>query len=84
MIDAAACGLPIVISNRVQAVERVEGNGLTYNEPSSDDLANVLLKLKDAELRNKLGAYGVSKIQNHYSWDIIAKERISDYALFVK
>ncbi|MFM7023846.1 MAG: glycosyltransferase family 4 protein [Flavobacteriales bacterium] len=84
MIDAAACGLPIVISNRVQAVERVEGNGLTYNEPSSDDLASVLLQLKDAALRKKLGDFGVAKIQSQFSWDKIAKERIEDYARFLK
>jgi len=84
MIDAAACGLPIVISNKVQAKERVEGNGLTYIENDSDDLANVLLKLKDEQLRKSLGNHGIQKIQNNFSWDKIAKERIEDYKLFVK
>lgn len=84
MIDAAACGLPIVISNRVQATERVEGNGLTYIENDFNDLAAVILKLKDNKLRNDLGAFGVSKIQSTFSWDKIAKERIEDYKLFLK
>jgi glycosyltransferase involved in cell wall biosynthesis len=84
MIDAAACGLPIVISNKVQAMERVEGNGLTYVENDVNDLAAVIKKLKDASLRSQLGNFGVSKIQNNYSWDKIAKERIEDYKLFVK
>ncbi|HEY9082628.1 MAG TPA: glycosyltransferase family 4 protein, partial [Vicingaceae bacterium] len=84
MIDAAACGLPIVISNKVLATERVEGNGLTYVENDSEDLANKLLELKDAALRKQLGEFGVEKIQKNYSWDKIAKERVEDYKKFVK
>lgn len=84
MIDAAACGLPIVISDRVQAKERVEGNGLTYVENDADDLANTILKLKDANLRKELGSFGVKKIQENFSWDKIAKERLEDYHLFIK
>lgn len=84
MIDAAACGLPIVISNKVLATERVEGNGLTYIENDSEDLANKLLQLKDAALRKQLGGFGVEKIQKNYSWDKIAKERVEDYKKFIE
>jgi len=84
MIDASACGIPIVISNRVQATERVEGNGLTYIENDVDDLADMILKMKDKELRKKLSEHGVNKIQNTYSWKKIAKDRVADYALFLK
>lgn len=84
MIDASACGLPIIISNRVQAVERVEGNGLTYVENDVDDMAKVILEMKDEKLRDKLGTFGKEKIQNQFSWDMIAKGRIEDYKLFVK
>jgi glycosyltransferase involved in cell wall biosynthesis len=84
MIDAAACGLPIVISNKVQAEERVEGNGLTYLENDTEDLANVILKLKDKNLRNKLSKAGILKTKENFSWDKIAKVRVEDYKLFVK
>ena len=84
MIDAAACGLPIVISNKVLATERVEGNGLTYIENDSEDLANKLLELKDAALRKQLGEFGVEKIQKKYSWDKIAKEIVMDYKKFIE
>ena len=83
MIDAAACGLPIVISNKVLAKERVDGNGLTYIENNVDDLAAALLKLKDVKLRKTLGDFGVRKIQSTYSWDKIAEERVEDYKLYV-
>lgn len=84
MIDASACGLPIIISNKVQAKERVEGNGLTYTENDAEDLAKTILQLKNAELRKKLSAEGVKKIQENFSWDRIAVRRISDYNLFTK
>jgi len=84
MIDATACGLPIIISNLVQATERVEGNGLTYIENDVDDLADQILLLKDVALRKKLSKVGIEKILNTFSWDKIAKDRITDYTTFVK
>lgn len=83
MIDAAACGVPIIISNRVQAIERVKGNGLTYTENDVDDLVNVLLKMKDKQLRLGLSEFGVNKIQTTYSWKKIAEDRIKDYGQFI-
>jgi glycosyltransferase involved in cell wall biosynthesis len=84
MIDAAACGLPIIMSNTVLAKERVEGNGFTYIENNENDLAQVILQMKDATLRKKLSEVGVKKMQEHFSWDKIALNRIKDYAHFLK
>jgi glycosyltransferase involved in cell wall biosynthesis len=84
MIDASACGLPIIISNKVQARERVEGNGLTYIENDIDDLARVILQMKDPTLRKKLSEAGIKKIKDRFSWDKIAADRIKDYSLFIK
>ncbi len=83
MLDATACGLPIIISNRVQAKERIEGNGLTYIENEVDDLVTQLLMMKDNRIRNKFSEYGVEKIKNHFSWQCIAKEREKDYMEFL-
>lgn len=83
MIDAAACCLPIIISNKVHATERVEGNGLTYVENDVDDLVKIILQMKDASLRGNLGKVGIEKIQNKFSWNKIAQDRINDYELFI-
>lgn len=79
MLDAAACGTPIVVSNLTMMTERYEGNGLTYEENSIEDLVKVLLKLKSSKLRENLGRTGVEKIKNKFSWDSIAKDRVIDY-----
>jgi glycosyltransferase involved in cell wall biosynthesis len=79
MLDAAACGIPIVISNKVLAVERVQGNGLTYNENDPVDLMRALQVLQDIDRRKHLGRVGAAKIEREYSWVAIARRRIADY-----
>ncbi|MBF0547061.1 MAG: glycosyltransferase family 4 protein [Candidatus Riflebacteria bacterium] len=79
MIDASACALPIIISDRVLAKERVEGNGLTYRENDVESLISQLLCMQDESLRKRLGKFGSEKIQNKFSWKAIAKRRLSEY-----
>lgn len=83
MLDAAACGLPIVISDRVQAVERVQGNGLVYEENDIESLCVALRRLEDPALRRQLGEAGTRKIRERFSWDRLAQDRVADYESFV-
>ena len=78
-LDAVACGLPIVISGRVKAVERVEGNGLTYEEGDPYDLARQLANLSDREIRKALGFHGARKAQDLFSWELAATRLTNDY-----
>lgn len=70
VLDASACGLPIIVSNKVQAPERIEGNGLVYEENSHLNLAEILLKLENKKLRLELGKLGVEKIRKNYTWKL--------------
>lgn len=79
MLDAAASGIPIIVSNKVKATERFEGNGLTYHELSVDDLVDKLLELENKQYRNKLGSFGNQKIYDNFSWDAMAKLRSGYY-----
>jgi glycosyltransferase involved in cell wall biosynthesis len=79
MLDAAACGLPIVASATMGALERVDGNGLTYREGDSNDLGTVLVALRNPKVRARLGANGVEKVRKHFSWDVIARQRAERY-----
>lgn len=78
-LDAAACGLPLVLSNKIHVTERVNGNGFLYEEGDSDDLAGKLLQLADHNKRKELGSAGNKKVINFFSWRAIASERLSDY-----
>ncbi len=78
-LDAMACGLPIIVSNKVEVMERVTGNGLLYEENNYQDLADKIKILTDAALRKRMGEIAIRKVKEHFSWDAIAKERIMDY-----
>lgn len=81
MLDAAACGLPIVANHTMMASERLEGNGRKYQLNDRGDLARVLLHLKDAEHRAQMGARGARKMAQEFSWEAIAGRRVDDYRI---
>jgi glycosyltransferase involved in cell wall biosynthesis len=78
-LDAAACGLPIILSNRVQVLERVDGNGLIYEEDNLHELVRKLEALSDPEVHRRFGAFGARKMRERFSWDRIGRQRIRDY-----
>jgi glycosyltransferase involved in cell wall biosynthesis len=78
-LDAAACGLPLILSKRIQVHERIDGNGLLYEEDDPPDLARQIRRLADSALRRRLGEHGARKIRAQFGWDCIAKQRVQDY-----
>jgi len=79
MLDAASCGIPLVVSNRVGDLERVVGSGATYREGDVGALAEVLRSLYDEKLRRELGIRGREKMVEKYSWIRIAKDLLEEY-----
>jgi glycosyltransferase involved in cell wall biosynthesis len=79
MLDAAACGLPIVANHTMTATERLNGNGLAYRLNDLEDLARVLSALRDAGTRVDMGELGARKMKGEYSWASIARQRVRDY-----
>lgn len=84
MLDAAACGLPIVVNHTMSAPERIEGNGLRYQLNDARDLAAVLLQLRDEAVRTKMGNAGAEKMRSHYSWRAVAERRLQDYEISLR
>jgi glycosyltransferase involved in cell wall biosynthesis len=84
MLDAAATGLPIVVSDRVGVRDRVDGNGLFYKENDDEDLARQIQRLTDPQLRRQFGETGVKRMRADYSWDRIARLRLADYEASLK
>jgi glycosyltransferase involved in cell wall biosynthesis len=79
MLDAAACGLPIVVGDRIKARERYEGNGLTFAENDPSALAEQLMRLRDSSLRSQLGHAGVDKMRRIFSVERVADILLDDY-----
>lgn len=79
-LDAAACGLPLILSDQIKVLERIDGNGLLFQEGNAKDLAEKILSLKDKELRNKMGLRSIENVLQKFSWDKIAEERFRDYS----
>jgi glycosyltransferase involved in cell wall biosynthesis len=79
MLDAAACGLPIVVNDTLRAVERIAGNGLTYELNNQASLESVLTGLLDPQARRTLGEVGARRMAESFSWDALVKSRVADY-----
>jgi glycosyltransferase involved in cell wall biosynthesis len=79
MLDAASCGLPLVVSDRIGESDRIENSGKTYKENDTDDLSKVLSGFINNEVRIQYGRTGREKMLNKYSWIKIAKNLNAEY-----
>jgi len=82
LLEAMACGLPVVVSDIAANLEVVEGglNGLVFAVDSPNSLADVLTQLLEGhELRNRLGLAARQTVEAQYSLDHIADGYVALY-----
>ena len=79
MIEAMACGTPVIVSN-TSAMPEVAGDGALQVDPfHPDTIADALLHLEhDASFRAGLIAYGL-KQATRYSWRSTAEAWVQIY-----
>jgi glycosyltransferase involved in cell wall biosynthesis len=68
VLEAMACGKPIIISDAIGSASRffVDGNGFLFKTQDHLDLAQQVLKLiTNPELREKMGAVSFEKAKNY-------------------
>jgi glycosyltransferase involved in cell wall biosynthesis len=80
MIDAAASGVPMVVSNRIGEPGRVTGNGKMYEENDVADLAAVIRSFESPDERRACGAVGRQKMLDGFSWNSFARTIEADFA----
>lgn len=79
MLDAAASGLPIVVSDTIGEKDRVEGNGRMYREGDVNSMVDELLSLASRETRQALGGIGRRRMLEGFNWKRYAKLVETDY-----
>jgi glycosyltransferase involved in cell wall biosynthesis len=79
MLDAAASGIPIVVSNKVGEKDRVEGNGRMYQEGDVSSMVAALSSLSSSEERAALGAAGRRKMVAGNNWKTYARVLEADF-----
>ena len=68
VLEAMACGKPIIISDAKMSASRflVDGNGFLFETKNHEHLAEQVLKLiADADLRKKMGKVSFEKVKNY-------------------
>jgi glycosyltransferase involved in cell wall biosynthesis len=79
MLDAAACGLPLIVSDGIVYRDHVDGSGLVYTMNDLDALVAALERLSAPEERARLGAIGAEKMATRFSWLDHARRRLDEY-----
>ena len=79
MLDALACGLPLIANDTLNAPERLSRSGLRYRLGDLQDLVRTLSALRDSRTRQQLGAEGARRMREECSWQAVTERRMRDY-----
>ncbi|MEG1864056.1 MAG: glycosyltransferase family 1 protein [Alistipes sp.] len=79
LLEAMACGTPVVTSN-TSAIPEIAGIGAILVDPTSPSaIADALLRIEtDADFRNEQVAYGLERVK-HFSWEQTARQLLTLY-----
>ncbi len=82
--EALACGLPVVISDQCHFPEVGEAGAgfITPLEPK-DIAARLVELLRDASLRERMGAAGAALVRSRFTWPKVAERTIELYKRYV-
>lgn len=85
LVEAMACGLPIIATSCETCREVVGASGLSFESGNSQALAERICRLlADDELRANLGEAGRLKASTKYTWDRAADQLLELYSGFAR
>ena len=75
IVEAMACGIPVIGSTCGAIPEVIGGAGLVFAEGDADALARTLDQLlSDSALRERLARAGRERVEQHYAWKRVADQ----------
>jgi glycosyltransferase involved in cell wall biosynthesis len=76
LVEAMACGLPVVVSNRAALAEIAGGSGYMIDEPEADAFAEAIYQvLSDSELNRSLRSKSLERARS-YRWEGFARDTL--------
>ena len=80
ILEAMACGVPVVTTNLPHLMDIIDGAGLVVPPKDLALLSNAILTiLEDASLAEKMGQRGRKRIVQEYSWEDTVKKTLALY-----
>jgi glycosyltransferase involved in cell wall biosynthesis len=80
LLEAMACGKPVIISRFPHLAELIKNAGLMFPKGDVHALAdNILRLIRDKELAKELGNTGRKKIVEDHSWENTVRKTIALY-----
>jgi glycosyltransferase involved in cell wall biosynthesis len=78
LIEAFACGVPVIASDSGEIPHVITGAGLIVNEKDESEWARAIAALiEDAPRRAEMSKQGIDRARTEYSWPVIAKQHLS-------
>lgn len=86
VVEAMACGTPVVISDRVGIAREVQRNnaGVIVETDAKSIYAGIKKILDDANLRKQISENGKKMVKKYYDTDIVADKMIEMYQEVIK
>lgn len=80
IIEANACGVPVIGSDSGAIPEVVEQSGIVYSEGNVRELAEAITRMQqNPDLCRRAGAAGLAQVELKYTWDRVAERMAEIY-----
>ncbi len=81
VIEAQACGTPVISSNRGALLETLGELGISFDPEDEDEFTAAIEKMAgDSALRAALAKRGIERVRAEYTWDRVAEKTLSVFA----
>jgi len=85
LVEAMACGIPVIGTTCGAIPEVLDNAGLLLPEGDAGALAQAMRRmLSDRDLRERCARLGRIRIEEHYSWELVARKTYQLFQLVLK